>query len=133
MDCLPIHEQPGWNYASKRPTRCTPAPTTATRDCFLGAAQYLAETRNFDGRRVPLSARRKGGAAGAQMCEMAMMDRWGIQGSPYGMHNGPVFPAGQFNAFARPFFARHPICSNSRSKVWSPLLPSRMRPSIQAL
>jgi len=53
MDALPIHEQTGLDYASKDAQRGMHAlrPRRPTRAMLLGAAQYLAETRNFDGKR----------------------------------------------------------------------------------
>ena len=51
MDALPIFERTGKDYASKVSARCMPAATMATA-MLLGAAKYLAETRNFDGTAV---------------------------------------------------------------------------------
>ncbi len=63
---------------------------------LLGAAKYLAETRNFDGTAVVIfQPAEEGGGGGKEMVNDGMMDRWGIQ-EVYGMHNMPGIPVGQF-------------------------------------
>ena len=72
---------------------------------LLGAAQYLAETRNFDGTAVIIfQPAEEGGGGGREMCEDGMMDRWGIQ-EVYGMHNWPGLALGTFAIRPGPFFA----------------------------
>ena len=56
---------------------------------LLGAAQYLAETRNFDGTAVVIfQPAEEGGGGGREMVEDGLMERFGIQ-EVYGMHNPP--------------------------------------------
>ncbi len=63
---------------------------------MLGAAKYLAETRNFDGTvAVIFQPAEEGGAGGKAMVDDGMMDRWGIQ-EVFGMHNFPGIPVGEF-------------------------------------
>ena len=63
---------------------------------LLGAAKYLAETRNFDGTAVMIfQPAEEGGGGGKEMCDDGMMERWNIQ-EVYGMHNAPGLPVGQF-------------------------------------
>ena len=63
---------------------------------LLGAAQYLAETRNFDGTAVVIfQPAEEGGGGGREMVEDGMMERFGIQ-EVYGMHNMPGRPVGDF-------------------------------------
>ena len=63
---------------------------------LLGAAKYLAETRNFDGTVVVIfQPAEEGGAGGKAMVDDGMMDRWNIQ-EVYGMHNMPGLPVGEF-------------------------------------
>ena len=96
MDALPIHEQTGLEYASKTPGAMHACGHDGHTAMLLGAAQYLAETRNFDGRVVLIfQPAEEGGAGGRAMCEDGLMTRWGIQ-EVYGMHNMPGFPTGQF-------------------------------------
>ncbi|MEL6296779.1 MAG: amidohydrolase, partial [Pseudomonadota bacterium] len=61
-----------------------------------GAAQYLAETRNFDGDVVLIfQPAEEGGGGGREMVEDGLMDKWKID-EVYGMHNMPGLPTGQF-------------------------------------
>ena len=63
---------------------------------LLGAAQYLAETRNFDGTAVVIfQPAEEGGGGGRAMVEDGLMDRFGIE-EVYGMHNMPGLPVGHF-------------------------------------
>jgi hippurate hydrolase len=63
---------------------------------LLGAAKYLAETRNFDGEAVVIfQPAEEGGAGGKAMIEDGLMDRFGIA-EVYGLHNMPGRPAGTF-------------------------------------
>jgi hippurate hydrolase len=72
---------------------------------LLGAAQYLAETRNFDGTAVVIfQPAEEGGAGGREMCEDGLMERFGIQ-EVYGMHNWPGRPVGSFAIRPGAFFA----------------------------
>ena len=49
MDALPIHEATGLAYASRTPNRMHACGHDGHTAMLLGAAKYLAETRNFDG------------------------------------------------------------------------------------
>jgi hippurate hydrolase len=72
---------------------------------LLGAAKYLAETRNFDGTVVVIfQPAEEGGGGGREMCEDGMMDTFGIQ-EVYGMHNWPGAPVGSFSIRPGAFFA----------------------------
>ncbi len=72
---------------------------------LLGAAKYLAETRNFDGTCVVIfQPAEEGGGGGKEMVDDGMMERWGIQ-EVYGMHNMPGFPTGSFAIRPGAFFA----------------------------
>lgn len=105
MDALPIHEQTGVEYASKTPNAMHACGHDGHTAMLLGAAQYLAETRNFDGTAVVIfQPAEEGGGGGREMCKDGMMDRWGIQ-EVYGMHNWPGMPTGSFGIRTGPFFA----------------------------
>jgi hippurate hydrolase len=73
---------------------------------LLGAARYLAETRNFDGSAVVIfqPAEENGGAGAKAMCDDGMMDRFGIT-EVYGMHNMPGIPVGSFALRPGPMMA----------------------------
>ncbi len=105
MDALPIHEETGLPYASKTDGAMHACGHDGHTAMLLGAAQYLAETRNFDGTVVVIfQPAEEGGGGGREMCEDGMMDRFGVQ-EVYGMHNWPGVPLGTFAIRSGPFFA----------------------------
>src|SRR3954469_4446100 len=71
----------------------------------LGAAQYLAETRNFDGTAVLIfQPAEEGGGGGDAMVKDGLMERFGIQ-DVYGMHNMPGIAIGLFALRPGPMMA----------------------------
>jgi hippurate hydrolase len=72
---------------------------------LLGAARYLAETRNFAGTAVVIFQPAEEGGAGAKaMLDDKLLERFGI-GEVYGMHNYPGMPVGEFGIRAGPMMA----------------------------
>ncbi|MCK0094944.1 M20 family metallopeptidase [Yoonia sp. F2084L] len=105
MDALPIHEQTGLDYKSKVDGAMHACGHDGHTAMLLGAAKYLSETRNFDGKVVVIfQPAEEGGGGGKEMCDDGMMDRWGIQ-EVYGMHNWPGKPVGSFAIRPGAFFA----------------------------
>ena len=96
MDALPITERTGLDYASQNSGRMHACGHDGHTAMLLGAARYLAETRNFDGTAIVIFQPAEEGGAGAKaMIEDGLMGRFGIA-EVYGMHNMPGIPAGTF-------------------------------------
>ena len=105
MDALPIHEETGVHHASRIPGKMHACGHDGHTAMLLGAAQYLAETRNFDGTAIVIfQPGEEGYGGGKEMCDDGLMERWGIQ-EVYGLHNAPGLPAGQFAIRPGPMMA----------------------------
>ncbi|CAN0128762.1 unnamed protein product, partial [Chrysoparadoxa australica] len=105
MDALPIMEATGLDFASTVPGKMHACGHDGHTSMLLGAAQYLAETRNFDGTAVMIfQPAEEGGGGGREMVNDGMLERWNIQ-EVYGLHNMPGLPTGQFAIRPGPIMA----------------------------
>lgn len=105
VDALPIAETTGALHASTVPGRMHACGHDGHSAMLLGAAKYLAETRNFTGRVALIFQPAEEGPGGAQpMVDAGIMDRYGIT-QVYALHTAPGVPEGTFHTTPGPIMA----------------------------
>jgi amidohydrolase len=105
MDALPMTEHNDFAWKSVRPGMMHGCGHDGHTAMLVGAARYLAETRQFDGTAVLIFQPGEEGFAGAKaMIEDGLFERFPVQ-SVFGMHNWPQMRPGMVGVNAGPMMA----------------------------
>ena len=95
MDALPMTEETGLPYQSTNPGRFHGCGHDGHTTMLLGAAKYLAETRNFDGTvHFIFQPAEEGAGGGRRMVEEGLFDRFPCD-HVFALHNWPDLPVGK--------------------------------------
>ncbi len=105
MDALPLVEHNDFAWKSNTPGLMHGCGHDGHTAMLVGAARYLAETRNFDGTAVLIFQPGEEGCGGAKlMIEEGLFERFPVQ-SIYGMHNWPAMRPGTIGLNPGPMMA----------------------------
>ena len=105
MDALPIHEANSFAYRSRHDGRMHACGHDGHTTMLLGAARYLAETRDFDGTVHFIFQPAEEGLGGAEaMVKEGVFDRFPCD-AIFGMHNAPTLGVGKFAIRTGPMMA----------------------------
>ncbi len=105
MDALPLVEENDFAWRSATRGLMHGCGHDGHTTMLVGAARYLAATRDFDGSAVLIFQPGEEGFAGAKaMIDDGLFDRFPVE-SVYAMHNWPALPAGTVGVNAGPMMA----------------------------
>jgi amidohydrolase len=109
MDALHIHEKNGFDHVSQNHGKMHACGHDGHTTMLLGAARYLAETRNFAGTvHFVFQPAEENEGGGRKMIEDGLFEKFPVE-AVFGMHNWPGLPVGQFAVRSGPMMA----CSDS--------------------